>query len=148
MRTFVTTLLALALILVAPPANAQSPAAAPAEVEKALAEAVQDLCGKKVALLGEGPTQGDGNTERFKVTLVDRLIRRCGFTVIFFEASHYEFLNLERARKSGEHLGESQIAAAVSGLWRFACSPAAAAASRLLRSRVAFPGVAPQGANR
>ncbi|WP_454759081.1 erythromycin esterase family protein [Caulobacter segnis] len=119
MKTLVTTCLTLALALASPCAKAQPSPVASAASEKALAGAVRDLCGKKVALLGEGPTHGDGNTEQFKAALVDRLIRQCGFTVIFFEASHYEFLNLERVRKSGERLGEDQIAAAVGGLWRF-----------------------------
>lgn len=119
MKTLVTTCLTLALALASPCAKAQSSPKASAGSEKALAGAVRDLCGKKVALLGEGPTHGDGSTEQFKAALVDRLIRQCGFTVIVFEASHYEFLNLERARKSGERLGESQVAAAVGGLWRF-----------------------------
>ncbi|OAN62247.1 erythromycin esterase family protein [Sphingomonas sp. TDK1] len=87
--------------------------------EKALTGALRDLCGKKVALLGEGPTHGDGNTEQFKVVLVDRLIHQCGFTMVLFEASHYEFLNIENAHKSGRRLEQEQVATAVGGLWRF-----------------------------
>lgn len=118
-KTFVIAFLALTLALAAPNAKAQSATAAPVAGHKALAEAVRDLCGKKVALLGEGPTHGDGATETFKVALVDRLIHQCGFTVVFFEASHYEFLNLELSRKSGQQVSASQVAAAVGGLWRF-----------------------------
>lgn len=119
MRTLVATFFTLALALASPAAEAQPSPSTPAASEKAMAETVRDLCGKKVALLGEGPTHGDGETEAFKVALVGKLIRQCGFTAILFEASHYEFLNLERVQKSGQRLSESQIAAAVSGLWRF-----------------------------
>lgn len=107
------------LVLASPHAKAQPLSSELPANEKALAGAVSDLCGKKVALLGEGPNHGDGNTEQFKVALVERLVRQCGFNAIFFEASHYEFLNLERLRKSGQRVGENQIAAAVGGLWRF-----------------------------
>ncbi len=119
MKALGIAFLALTLALASPDAKAQTSPVASAADEKALAETVRDLCGKKVALLGEGANHGDGNTEQFKVALVDKLIRQCGFTVIFFEASHYEFLNLERARKSRQRIGEAQIAAAVGGLWRF-----------------------------
>lgn len=109
----------IALTLAAPDAKAQASPVTQVGSEKALAEAVRDLCGKQVVLLGEGPTHGDGKTEEFKVALVEKLIRQCGFTVIVFEASHYEFLYLDRIRKSGQSVGEGQIAAAVGGLWRF-----------------------------
>ena len=70
-------------------------------------------------MLGESATHGDGHTEAFKVALVERLVNECGFDGVFFEASHYEFLNLARRLRAGQTVSEDQVSSAIGGLWKF-----------------------------
>lgn len=70
-------------------------------------------------MLGESATHGDGHTLALKVALVERLIDRCGFDSVFFEASHYEFINLHRQLRLGQPVSVEQVSAAVGGLWEF-----------------------------
>ncbi|MEO7179122.1 MAG: erythromycin esterase family protein [Allosphingosinicella sp.] len=110
-------LLAGAAIFAVAPAPARAPLPeAPALDSKALADALHDLCGKDVALLGEA-THGDGRTLAFKAALVPRLVEKCGFDAIFFEASQYDFLALDRKRRNGEPVTRAQLASAIGGLW-------------------------------
>lgn len=44
---------------------------------------VRDLCGKSIAMLGESPLHGFGNTLEFKVGLVRRLVDECHFNAFF-----------------------------------------------------------------
>ncbi len=68
-------------------------------------------------MLGESATHGDGHTLAFKVALVERLIEQCGFNGVFFEASHYEFINLERRLRMGQAVTAGEVSSAVGGLW-------------------------------
>jgi erythromycin esterase-like protein len=70
-------------------------------------------------MLGESATHGDGHTEAFKVALVERLVNDCGFDSVFFEASHYEFINIARRLRTGQAVSVDQIASAIGGLWKF-----------------------------
>lgn len=70
-------------------------------------------------MLGESATHGDGHTEAFKVALVERLVNECGFDSVFFEASHYEFLNIERRLRTGQAVSADQVSSATKGFWRF-----------------------------
>ena len=83
----------------------------------ALSKATDALCDRRVALLGEGSNHGDGETERFKQELVRRLVDECGFDVVLFEASLYEFAALHRRAEAGKPVEERALAAAVGGLW-------------------------------
>jgi len=78
---------------------------------------VRDLCGKDVAMLGESPTHGFGNTLEFKVGLVRRLVDECHFNAFFIESGAYDFLNIQRRLKSGQEVTEPMVAAAIGGLW-------------------------------
>src|SRR5690242_3545000 len=88
---------------------------APAEPgdANALTAATQSLCHSVVAMLGESATHEDGHTHAFKVALVERLVNECGFDSIFFEASHYEFINLDRRLRTGHSVTPGEISAAV-----------------------------------
>jgi erythromycin esterase-like protein len=77
------------------------------------------LCDKQVALLGEAAGHGDGHTEAFKVRLIRELVTRCGYNAVFFEASHYEFLDLERSLRLGQPLTAERVGQAVGGVWKF-----------------------------
>ena len=78
---------------------------------------LRDLCGKNVALLGESPLHGFGNTLEFKVGLVRRLVEECHFNAFFIESGIYDFLNMQRRLKSGQEVTEPMVSAAVGGLW-------------------------------
>jgi erythromycin esterase-like protein len=78
---------------------------------------VRDLCGKRIAMLGESPLHGFANTLEFKVGLVRRLVDECHFNAFFIESGIYDFLNMQRRLKSGQEVTESMVAAAIGGLW-------------------------------
>lgn len=87
--------------------------------EAALATATRDLCHVQVAMLGESASHGDGHTLAFKVALVERLIDQCGFNSVFFEASHYEFIHLNRQLRAGQAVDAGGVLSAAGGLWEF-----------------------------
>lgn len=86
---------------------------------KALDAATQGLCNAKVAMLGEIATHGDGHTLAFKVALVERLIDRCGFDTVFFEANQDEFIHMNQRLRSGDAVTSDDLLTAVGGLWKF-----------------------------
>jgi erythromycin esterase-like protein len=98
------------------PRPATEAAAARAE-DRAIDKAAADLCDKDVALLGESD-HGDGHTVAFKAELVRRLVIRCRFNAIFFEASHYDLLALARKQRAGERISAEDVAASIGLLWK------------------------------
>ena len=84
----------------------------------ALAAALRDLCARDLALLGEAD-HGDGRTVAFKVALVRQLVTRCHYNALFFEGSHYEFLNLSRRLRARQSVSSDMVANAIGGLWKF-----------------------------
>ena len=109
------------LIAGAPSAAGPSPSEAAPETQPdrvVLARVVRDICPKRVAMLGEA-TNGDGATVAFKVALVRELIGKCHFNAVFFEASHYDFLEFSRRLQAGEPTSPDMIASAAGGLWKF-----------------------------
>lgn len=70
-------------------------------------------------MLGESATHGDGHTEAFKVALIEKLVNECGFDSVFFEASHYEFVDISRHFRAGQTVSAQQVSSAVGGLWEF-----------------------------
>jgi erythromycin esterase-like protein len=85
--------------------------------EPALRAAERDLCGKQVALLGESGFHGEGKSVAFRAALIRRLVTRCGFRAVFFEASHDDFLAVERAAKRRQPLTEAMVSSAIGGKW-------------------------------
>lgn len=111
-------LIVILLTIGAGPAQQSGSASLPAADGPAMATVVRDLCPKRVALLGEA-THGDGHTDAFKAALVQRLVIRCHFTAVLFEASHYEFLGFSRNLRDGGPVDKSMLADAIGGLWKF-----------------------------
>jgi erythromycin esterase-like protein len=70
-------------------------------------------------MIGEIATHGDGQTLAFKVGLVKRLIDKCGFDSIFFEANQDEFLHLDQRLQSRQTVSPDDFLTAVGGLWKF-----------------------------
>ena len=78
---------------------------------------VHDLCGKRIALLGEPGSHGYGKTMQFKAELVRRLVHECHYSAFLIESGIYDFLNIEKKLKSGQEVTEPMIGAAIGGLW-------------------------------
>lgn len=91
----------------------------PSQDEAALSAAANELCHARIAMLGEIATHGDGHTLAFKVDLVKRLIDRCGFDSVLFEANQEEFLHLEQRLRSRQAVDSDDLLMAAGGLWRF-----------------------------
>ncbi len=89
------------------------------EDEQALSAATQGLCRTQVAMLGENAAHGDGHTVAFKVALVERLVDQCGFNSVFFEASHDEFIHLNKRLRLGQAVTSEDLLSAVGGIWKF-----------------------------
>ncbi len=70
-------------------------------------------------MLGESATHGDGHTLAFKVALVERLVDKCGFDAVLFEANQDEFIHLNQRIRSGEAATSDDLLTAVGGLWKF-----------------------------
>lgn len=79
--------------------------------------AVSVLCGKRVALLGESPTHGFGETLEFKDALVRRLVDSCHYNALFFESGTYDFIHIQRILRSGHSVTDKMISAAIGGIW-------------------------------
>ena len=109
---------AIALLVFYLPAYAQNLSTAP-EDEKALDAATRGLCKVQVAMLGEIATHGDGHTLAFKVALVERLVDRCGFDTVLFEANQDEFIYLNQRIRSGDAVTPDDLLTAVGGIWKF-----------------------------
>jgi erythromycin esterase-like protein len=112
------SLSATALVATEDTAPPQTQAEEPAPDPTALAAALHDICPKRVALLGEA-SHGDGATVAFKVALIRQLVGQCHFNAVFFEASHYDFLEFSRRLAAGEPTSPDMIATATGGLWKF-----------------------------
>jgi erythromycin esterase-like protein len=113
MRTILIAAIA-ALALIAPPTRAAPNTPGEDAVEQA---AIHDLCDRRVVILGEAGTHGDGHTLRFKIDLAQRLIDRCGFKAIVFESGYYEFDHLQRRLLAGDSITPGQVSAAIGGVW-------------------------------
>lgn len=90
----------------------------PGNDRAALQAVVHDLCTKQVAMLGEA-AHGDGRTDSFKVALVEQLVTKCGYNAVFFEASHYDFLAIDRRLRRHEEVTADMVSSAIGGLWKF-----------------------------
>lgn len=80
-------------------------------------QVVRDMCGKRIAFLGEAPMHGFGKTLEFKVELARRLVTECHYNAFFVESGAYDFVNIQRKRKAGQAVTQPMIAAAIGGLW-------------------------------
>ena len=65
--------------------------------EQAAARVAAAVCSKRVVLLGELPEHGHARGFGVKARIVERLVARCGFRAVLFEAGSYDFFGLERA---------------------------------------------------
>lgn len=92
-----------------------APPALPPDAES-MDSLVADLCRREVAMLGEA-SHGDGRTLEFKARLVARLVEECGFDAVFFESSHYDFLEFSRRLRAGEPATQEMLSSSIGGIW-------------------------------
>ena len=107
----------ISLVFLCLSVRAQSAPSAPEN--EALSAAAKSLCHAHIAMLGEIATHGDGQTLAFKVALVERLVDRCGFDSVLFEANLDEFIRLNQRLRSGQTVTSEDLLTAVGGLWKF-----------------------------
>lgn len=105
------------LLLAALALAAATPADEARAWEPALRAAERDLCGKQVALLGEDGAHGEGKSVAFRAVLIRRLVTRCGYRAVFFEASHYDFLAVMRAARQHGPVTEAMVLSAIGRKW-------------------------------
>lgn len=72
-------------------------AATAALEEQAATRVAAAVCSERVVLLGELPEHGEARGFGVKARIVERLVARCGFRAVLFEAGSYDFFGLERA---------------------------------------------------
>ena len=77
---------------------------------------VQSVCDESVVLLGELPSHGEGETFLLKSRIVRRLVERCGFGTLVFEAGAYDFIGFRRALATGEAT-RADLDGAIGGFW-------------------------------
>ena len=92
-------------------------AASPSTEIKGTEAVIHALCGKRIALLGESPVHGFGETLEFKAELVRRLVDGCHYNALFIESGIYDFIHIEKTVKSGQDATEAMISAAIGGIW-------------------------------
>ncbi len=86
----------------------------PASVADLVAGAV---CDKQLVVLGELPSHGEAQTFQIKAAIADRLIERCGFDALFFEAGVYDFLGFQE-KNSQKQATPEQLDQAIGGFWK------------------------------
>lgn len=77
---------------------------------------VGDVCDRQVVMLGEDAGHGAGATISAKADVVEKLVDRCGFSVVAFESQAYDFLDLQ-GRFDRKVATRRDLADAIGGLW-------------------------------
>ena len=80
----------LGLLPIPAPSRAQQ-----ADLGSVVASVADAVCGSQVVILGELPSHGEARAFEAKAKIVQRLIDRCGFGALLFEAPIYDFLGFE-----------------------------------------------------
>jgi len=75
------------------------------------------MCDKQLVLLGEGSSHDEGATNEFKSKLARDLIQDCGFSLLVFESSFYQFVDLNRKLSVDQQISREEISASIGGLW-------------------------------
>jgi erythromycin esterase-like protein len=89
---------------------------AQARFSSAMERPAKAACGKQVVLIGEAD-HGDGATVEFKAALVRRLISKCGFNAVYFEAGTYDFLKIGELLRQRQPVTLAMLSSATGALW-------------------------------
>lgn len=79
-------------------------------------QVVRDVCDRDLVLLGELPDHGEAVGFSLKARIVQRLVERCGFDAVLFEAGVYDFIGFEQAVARGD-ARTGQLDDAIGGFW-------------------------------
>lgn len=113
-RRLLALLLSIAAVGCAHPSR---PAGSAPAWSAAVPRLLGQLCSSDIALLGEGAGHGDARALAFKAALVQHLVERCGFDAVIFEASSYDFLEIDRRLRRGQPVTRAMLSSAIGGLW-------------------------------
>jgi erythromycin esterase-like protein len=122
-HSYLLAIVLVSLVLCEGVSSAQSPVQTDAwtgqykDEEAPLNAILDELCDRQIVMLGENGFHGEGKTIALKAQLVEQLVTRCGFRIVLFEASQYEFLDIERKARRGDAISREQISAAIGQIW-------------------------------
>jgi erythromycin esterase-like protein len=85
--------------------------------DAALKAVLKETCNRQIVLVGENGFHGEGKTMAFKARLIEELVTDCGFRIVLFESSQFEFLDIERKARRGDSISRAQISAAIGQIW-------------------------------
>jgi erythromycin esterase-like protein len=98
-------------LLIPAPAWAQQ-----ADLGTVVARVADAVCSNQVVILGELPSHGEARAFEAKAKIVQRLIDRCGFDVLLFEAPIYDFVGFHEGGE--QHRGVApQLDRAIGRFW-------------------------------
>ena len=101
----------LGLLLIPAPAWAQQ-----ADLGALVARVADTVCGKQVVILGELPSHGEARAFEAKAKIVQRLIDRCGFDALLFEAPLYDFIGFQEGGEQHRAVA-AQLDRAIGRFW-------------------------------
>jgi erythromycin esterase-like protein len=77
---------------------------------------IQEICDKNLVVLGELPSHGEAIGFKIKAEIVRKLVEKCDFNGLFFEAGIYDFIGFQLAT-IGEQAQQNQLDNAIGGFW-------------------------------
>lgn len=84
--------------------------------DSAVVRAADAVCNKQVVVLGELPSHGEGRAFVAKAAIVRRLVAKCGFNAVLFEAPVYDFIGFQKA-VAGMAATQAQLDNAIGRFW-------------------------------
>lgn len=85
--------------------------------ETVIGLAVNDMCDRRIVLLGETGDHGGGKALALKAAIVQELVEKCGFDTLLFEAGFYDFAKLHLEQRENRPVSIQHISSAIGGLW-------------------------------
>lgn len=79
-------------------------------------QVIDAVCDKQVVALGELPSHGEAGGFRFKASIVQGLVERCGFAAVLFEAPIYGFIGFNKAAAQ-DNATQAQLDRAIGKFW-------------------------------
>jgi len=108
-------------------------------------QAAADACKARIVFLGGPASHGSAKSLEFEGALVEKLISRCQFNHVVFEAPIYDLLDIQRRLRNGGDVSKQEMLDAVGGIWsdtREFQDAADFLAARLRKKTVVIDGMA------
>lgn len=87
-----------------------------ADERSPIERAADAVCDKQIVLLGQLPNHGESRSFQAKAQIVERLVKRCGFDALLFEAPIYDFIGFHSAL-SQDNAAPAQLDQAIGRFW-------------------------------